>query len=150
MRRLDEINDFSDLYQVVPEEDIEAVESRLEFAFPAEYRSFLKEPDIEAIKKLPSLLWFVRHPGVGILDTNIHLRKRALWPFPEHLIAFATNECGDYYCFDRERGRIVYIAPNYSVEENLERDELVYDSFDQWLEDRLQRKSSSPGERRCT
>jgi hypothetical protein len=147
MRRLDEINDFSDIYQVVPEEDIEAVESRFGFAFPEGYRRFLKEPDIEAIKKLPSLLWFVRHPGVGILDTNIRLRKRVLWPFPEHLVAFATNECGDYYCFDRDRGRVVYIAPNYSIEENLERDELVYDSFDQWLEDRVQRKSRSPGDR---
>lgn len=74
---------------------------------------------------------------MGILDANTLLRGSDLQPYPDHLIAFATNECGDYYyCFDRNTGRIVYIDPDYSIEENLGSNELVFDSFEQWLENR--------------
>jgi len=136
MRILGEINDYGDLYQPVLEADIEAVEAQLELAFPESYRRFVKNPDIEVIKKLPSLLWFVRHSYMGILDANALLRGSDFEPYPDHLIAFATNECGDFYCFDRDTGRIVYIDPDYSIEENLGSNELVFDSFEQWLENK--------------
>jgi hypothetical protein len=140
MRKLEEINDFTDIYEPVSEEDIETVEAIIGFSFPEDYKRFVRNPDIEAIKKLPSLLWFVRHNSVGILETNKRLRKRDFKPFPERLIAFATNECGDYFCFDRDTNRIVYIDPDRTVNENLARDELVYDSFEQWMKQRLERK----------
>jgi hypothetical protein len=134
LRRLDDINGFEDIYQPADIEDIEAVESRFAFVFPEKYKRFVQAPDIEVIKRLPSLLWFVRHQSVGILEVNRFLRGREHDPFPDQLIAFATNECGDYFCFDRETGRVVYIAPDASVVENLEADGcLSYDSFDQCL-----------------
>ncbi|HKI18970.1 MAG TPA: SMI1/KNR4 family protein [Isosphaeraceae bacterium] len=139
MRRLDEINDYPDIYQPVPDEDIEAVEEWLEFSFPESYRRFLRQPDIEAVKRLPSLLWFVRHDGVGILDANEFLRGKDYDPFPDRLIAFATNECGDFFCFDRDTGKIVYIDPEHTVEENLKSGELVYESFEKWMKQRLER-----------
>jgi hypothetical protein len=92
------------------------------------------------IKKLPSLPWFVHHESVGIIEKNNRLRRRDFRRFRESLIAFATNECGDYFCFDRDSGRIVYIDPDYTVEENLKSGELVYDSFEGWMEERLERK----------
>jgi SMI1 / KNR4 family (SUKH-1) len=140
MRKLEEINDYTDIYEPVSEDDIETVEAILGFSFPEDYKRFTRQPEIEAIKKLPSLLWFVRHSSMGIIETNKQLRKRDFKPFPERLIAFATNECGDYFCLDRDAGRIVYIAPDVTVEENLARDELVYDSFEQWMDQHLKRK----------
>lgn len=71
MRTLVEINDFPDIYQPVSDEDIELVEAILRFSFPEDYKRFLRFPEMEVIKKPPSLLWFVRHEGVGILDVNL-------------------------------------------------------------------------------
>ena len=53
MRTLDEINDFQDIYQPVPDEDIESAEAILDFSFPEDYRRFVAEPDIErAVQEL--------------------------------------------------------------------------------------------------
>ena len=140
MRKLEEINDYTDIYEPVSEDDIETVEAILGFSFPEDYKRFIRNPDIEVIKKLPSLLWFVRHSSMGIIETNKRLRRRDFRPYPERLIAFATNECGDYFCFDRDTGRIVYIDPDYPVEENLKSVELVYDSFERWMIQSLERR----------
>ena len=64
-----------------------------------------------SIACVASLLWFVRHRSVGILNVNRLLRGTDHDPYPDRLIAFATNECGDYFCFDRDTGRIVSIDP---------------------------------------
>ena len=65
---LDEINDLSDIDQPVPDEDIEQAEVILGFSSPEDFRRFVSEPDVEAIQRLPSLRWFVRHPGVGLIS----------------------------------------------------------------------------------
>ncbi len=140
MRRLEEINDYSDIYEPVSENEIGSVEEVLQFSFPEDYKQFIRNPDIEAIKRLPSLLWFVHHDSMGILETNDWLRTRSFEPFPERLITFATNECGDYFCFDQDTKRIVYVDPDQTVEENLKSLELVYDSFREWMESHLKRK----------
>src|SRR3954454_25033274 len=140
MRTLDEINDFSDIYRPAPDEDIEPTEAILGFSFPEDFRRFVAAPDMEVIERLPSLLWFVRHESIGLIDVNRRLRRPGPRAYPDRLIAFATNECGDYYCFDRDTGRIVYIDPDHSVEENLRDGELVYESFEAWVEQRLKRK----------
>ena len=139
MRLLNEINDYPDIYQSVSDEDIREVESLLAFAFPEAYRRFVRDPDIEVVKRLPSLLWFVRHTSMGLIDVNLRLRKPGPRAYPDRLVAFATNECGDYYCFDRDTGRIVYIDPDRTVEENMGSDELVYESFGMWMEQKLKR-----------
>lgn len=137
MRRLDEISDDSDIYQSVSEEDLQSVEAKFGFVFPEVYRRFVESPDIETIQRLPALLWFVRYSSVGIFEVNAELRGRDFQPYPDHLIAFATNECGDYFCFDRDTGRVVYIDPECSIEENLMSGELVCDSFGQWVASHL-------------
>lgn len=143
MRSLDEINDFSDIYQPVPDDDIETAGAILGCSFPEDYRRFVAEPDIEAIRRLPSLLWFVRHGSVGLIDVNRRLRRPGPRAYPDRLVAFATNECGDYYCFDRDTGRIVYIDPDRTVEENLRSGELVYESFERWMEQKLKPRRRS-------
>ncbi len=142
MRKLDEINDESDIYQPVSAADFETAELALSFVFPDDYRQFVATHDINVIKKLPSLLWFVDHSSLGIVDLNLQLQQREYQPYPEHLIAFATNECGDYFCFDRETKRIVYIDPDYGIEENLADNSPTYDSFDQWVKHYLTRRSN--------
>jgi len=146
MRKIEEINDYADIYEPVSENEIATVEATLGFSFPDDYKRFIRKPYIEVIKKLPSLLLFVRHNSVGIIETNNRLRKRDFSPFPARLVAFATNECGDYFCFDRHTGRIVYIDPDYPIDENLKSVELVYDSFERWMEERLARKAGAEAE----
>src|SRR5262249_31431539 len=126
-------------YQPVPEEDIDIVESALGYRFPEAYRRFVREPDIESIRRLPPLLWFVRHEGVGILDVNRFLRGTDYEPLPDRLVAFPSNDCGDYFCFDRDTGRVVYIDPDYTAEENLGCEDVVYESFEHWLDEHLRR-----------
>ena len=139
MRDLDRIDDFSDIYQPVPEADIEYVESQLGLQFPDTLKAIFRDPDLRLIKKLPTLLWIVRHPSLGLHEVNDYLRSREHDPFPDYLVAFATNECGDWFCFeivndfDFARGGVVYIDPSLTVEENLRQRELTFPSFDAWV-----------------
>jgi len=136
MRVLEEINDYSDIYQPVSEEDIAYVESQLAFTFPDELRRIFREPNIACIKELPALLWIVKHNSLGILEVNDSLHSRDCDPYPKHLVAFATNECGDWFCFDTGTGEIVYIGPGMTVEENLQDRSMVFRSFTYWLEEK--------------
>ena len=55
MRTLNYINDYSDIYQPVPEEDVNYVERELDFIIPEELKNIYWNPDLELIKKLPTL-----------------------------------------------------------------------------------------------
>jgi len=134
MRSIEKINNSEDIYQPVGDEDIQLVEYQLDFLFPREYQSLLRTPDIELLDHISTLFWFVHHPSVGVLEVNAELRHREHDPFPKHLIAFATNECGDFFCFDKKSGLIIYIDPDRSIEENLTDDEFVFASFKDWLD----------------
>lgn len=135
MRKLEHITGDCDIYEPVPEQDIVALEHELGFQLPEGFRVLLLRPDLEFITALTSaLLWAVSHKTVGILDVNTWLRTREFDPFPDFLIAFATNECGDYFCFDKAGGGVIYIDPDATVEENLRDRELSFESFDDWLD----------------
>ena len=58
-------------------------------------------------------------------------------PWPEFLVAFASNGCGDYFAIkvaDGGHDTIVYIDPDMSVDENLASDDRSMDfaTFDEW------------------
>ena len=60
--------------------------------------------------------------------------------WPAFLVAFASNGCGDYFAYDlrREPTAVIYMDPDYSVEENLSADDrLSYPSFEAWYVSRL-------------
>jgi hypothetical protein len=61
-------------------------------------------------------------------------------PWPEHLVAFASNGCGDYFAYDlrSDPPAIIYIDLDLTVRENLESpDKLIHASFEEWREAKL-------------
>ena len=62
----------------------------------------------------------------GLLDCNKRLHQRRWDPWPGYLVAFATQECGDYFAYDlrTEIPSVVYVDPDKTVEENLMSTEL--------------------------
>ena len=47
MRKLEEINDYTDIYEPVSEDDIETVEAILGFSFPEDYKRFIRNPTLK-------------------------------------------------------------------------------------------------------
>lgn len=133
MRTLTTINDFSDIYLPIQQEDIELVEAELNCRLPQELKDLYFSPNIELITSLPTLLWPVHHNAIGIIETNKQLQSRDYDPFPPNLIAFATGECGDFWVINTQDQSITYIDPDKNVEENLADDELHFLEFKQWL-----------------
>lgn len=59
--------------------------------------------------------------------------------WPPFLIAFASNGCGDFFAYDIRSvpPSVVYVDPDYTVEENLTADDRqVYGSFEEWYDSR--------------
>ena len=56
-----------------------------------------------------------------IRKTNDYLRQRPIEKWPDYLFAFASNGCGNYFAYDTRTSpyRIVYIDPDYTIDENL-------------------------------
>jgi hypothetical protein len=83
---------------------------------------------------------------------NAYLRDRGRWnPWPEHLVAFASNGCGDYFAYDLRSvpPLIIYIDPYVTVQKNLEApDKLIYRTFDEWREAKLRRADDPPDQHR--
>ena len=76
----------------------------------------------------------VHHDSLGILEINNWLYTREYDPFPKTLIAFATNECGDYWVINKTDQSVIYTDPDQSVEENLLSKALYFIDFSMWLQ----------------
>jgi hypothetical protein len=72
---------------------------------------------------------------------NRRLHSDEVWaPWPEFLVAFASNGCGDYFAFDTRRSppSVLYVDPDRTPEESLDSPEaLRYDSFEAWYASQL-------------
>lgn len=79
--------------------------------------------------------------GLDITAVNQWVRSEEFWaPWPDFLIVFASNGCGDYFAYDTRQSpaTVVYIAPEGTPEEELNaEDALRYDNFDQWYERKI-------------
>jgi hypothetical protein len=73
---------------------------------------------------------------LDIVKVNEFLHREAPYnPWPDFLIAFASNGCGDYFAYDlrTEIPSVIYMDPLLTVDENLQaQDKLMYSSFDTW------------------
>jgi hypothetical protein len=119
----------------VDEEDLLFLEKALNVIIPDGLKTlYRKPPDLNFFERMPSFLWPVHHDGVGILEINTLLRTRDFDPYPSTMLAFATNECGDYWVVNSTDGSINYIDPDESVEVNLSNKELWFPSFDEWMQ----------------
>ena len=68
-------------------------------------------------------------------------------PWPDFLIAFASNGCGDYFAYDTRQipANIIYIDPDNTIEENFRTsDNIRYDSFEDWYESEIEPQSCFP------
>jgi hypothetical protein len=82
---------------------------------------------------------------IGALNRQLHSEE--VWsPWPDYLVAFASNGCGDYFAYDtRQRpASIIYIGPEKTPQEQLaDPDALRYDSFDEWYDSEMERWTCS-------
>ena|SRR5690349_2183622 len=73
---------------------------------------------------------------LAVVNDWVHSSK--FWaPWPEFLVAFASQGCGDYFAYDLRRSppSVIYIGPDATPEETLQNPEtLRYDGFDSWYE----------------
>jgi hypothetical protein len=79
----------------------------------------------------------------NVASENERLHSARVWaPWPDFLIAFASQGCGDYFAYDIRQSppSVIYIDPGYTPEENLADPESVrYASFYEWYEAQLGR-----------
>ena len=77
-----------------------------------------------------------------ILALNRELRSIDAGRYwPDFLIAFASNGCGDYFAYDTRQSppSIIYIDPSYTPQEKSNDPEaLRYNTFDDWYESKLE------------
>ena len=117
--------------------ELSDAENRLKFTFPERHRHALlnsSDPIHEACAFLVLSDSDDFHANICHKNEWIHSSDFGD-PWPEFLIAFASNQCGDYFAYDtREHpATIIYIDPDKTVEENLrDTDRLCYETFEQW------------------
>ena len=81
--------------------------------------------------------------ALDLVAVNEWLHSSDVWaPFPDFLVAFASQGCGDYFAYDLRQSpaSIIYISPDATPEERLADPEaLRYSTFDEWYESQLER-----------
>lgn len=73
----------------------------------------------------------------SIFKINADMRAEDWKNWPDYLIAFATNECGDYFAYDTRTMpyRVYYVGPTETVPESIAgctREGFVFETFDDW------------------
>jgi hypothetical protein len=123
---------------------VDDIEARLGIEFPASHRRALLNAS-DPIHKRTVLLMPEGNECESILKVYEFLRQVEWKGWPSHLLAFATNECGDYFAYDtREKPyRVYYIDPIGTVEESVsecEREGFVFSDFDDWYRHKMASK----------
>jgi hypothetical protein len=81
--------------------------------------------------------------SLDLVAVNQWLHSHQVWaPWPDFLVAFASNGCGDYFAYDLRQSSppIIYIGPDGTPEEQLtDPESLRYSSFDAWYKSMLER-----------
>jgi DNA-directed RNA polymerase subunit RPC12/RpoP len=122
------------------------VESRLKFTFPARHRQAILDSS-DPIHKACNFLALSDGQHGDILPENEWIHGPEFGdPWPDFLIAFASNGCGDYFAYDTRQipATIIYIDPDETVKENLQSSEkLCYETFEKWYESTMERYTCS-------
>ena len=120
---------------------LEAVEQRLEITFPESHRRILLDLADSIHGACDVLLLASEYPLLRLLGVNEFLRSvERPDPWPQFLVAFASNGCGDYFAYDLRTVpiQIRYMDPDLSVQENLDDQEyLGFRSFGDWRDSKL-------------
>ncbi len=121
--------------------DISNIETKLGFNFPKRHKAALLDLQDLIHDVCDFLVPESKYELLDFLEVNEFLHHDTPYdPWPDFLIAFASNRCGDYFAYDVRKPRltIIYIDPHRTLVENLEaRDKLKYDSFDKWHKSKI-------------
>jgi hypothetical protein len=112
------------------------LESRFGIVLPERHRSALLDPH-DPIHDHKELLALGKGASESILEVNETLRSDDWKEWPEYLVAFATNGCGDFFAYDtrQEPYRVYYIGPidtAFEAMASCEDEGFVFNSFDDW------------------
>ena len=116
--------------------DIDSIEAALSMQLPEAHRRALSDASDPIHEACDFLICESPHELLRLYDVNVSLRTSDNPdPWPRHMIAFASNGCGDYFAYDTRRSPylIVYIDPDNTVAENLAMDDgYTFESFNEW------------------
>jgi hypothetical protein len=121
--------------------DIDESQSELGFRFPGRHREAIFDSKDPIHDRCDFLIPSSPYKLLRIVTVNEFLHSSTNPnPWPPYLVAFASNGCGDYFAYDlrTEPFRIVYMDPDYTIEENLNApDRLEFSSFEEWYANRM-------------
>ncbi|MCA9551783.1 MAG: SMI1/KNR4 family protein [Myxococcales bacterium] len=117
--------------------NLEELERRHNIELHPLHREVLQDPDDPIHQACEMLLIESPNDLLDFTRVNTYLHSKSGRSWPDFLIAFATNGCGDYFAYDlRETPRrIVYIDLDSSVWEQLRADsDLELRDFQDWYD----------------
>lgn len=118
--------------------DIDNIEKQLKFTFPDGHRKAIINLEDPIHKACDFYLPSSTDNMNSITEINEFLHNSSscdLWP--EFLIAFASQGCGDYCAYDTRTTppRIIHMDPDLSVDENLnDSDSMWFSDFNSWYQ----------------
>src|SRR5579859_5168819 len=112
------------------------IEMRLGIVFPPSHKKALADNADPVHDACDFLVPSSPYEGLLLVNVNERLHASDNWNrWPEFLVAFASNGCGDYFAYDirTKPPKIIYLDPDRTVDENLSMDDgMEFDSFEAW------------------
>mgnify|MGYP001545754790 CR=1 FL=1 len=122
--------------------DVSQVEAKYGLQLPRSHVLCLADPADPIHGACDFLLLESSVELLSLVHVNEFLRRPDKWNrWPAHLVAFASNGCGDYFAYDLRSPAltIVYLDPSAPPEEALSSsDRLTFQSFDHWRSHQLE------------
>lgn len=126
--------------------DLLELEKKLKIEFPKRHKEALMDLAEPIHKECDFLIPSSPNESLELLGTNEWIHSSKFFnPWPDFLVAFASNGCGDYFAYDLRHKpyTVIYIDPDRTVEENLgDSESLRYDSFEKWYEAKVNLRST--------
>ncbi len=124
------------------------IETRLGIALPPRHRAALVDMS-DPIHTQAHLLTAMGNRSIFKINADMRAENWKNWP--DYLVAFATNECGDYFAYDTRTipYRVYYIGPTETVPEGVAactREGFIFETFDDWYTNKITQHNESDGQ----
>ncbi len=110
-------------------------------AFPMRHQQAMRDPTNPIHAACDFFVPRSPNTSLDIEAVNAWVHSSRFWaPWPEFLVAFASQGCGDYFAYDLRQSppSVIYLGTDHTPEELLRNPEaLRYDSFDSWYESQV-------------
>jgi hypothetical protein len=111
--------------------------------FPEQHQRVMQDAADPIHRACDFLVQSSTNKSLDLAAVNEWLHSPEVWaPWPDFLIAFASNGCGDYFAYDTRQSppSIIYIDPDDTPDENLtDAKALRYSSFGEWYESQIEK-----------